>query len=93
MPPPPPPTQKPAPDVPVGSGCPECGSLNYASVGKVPSGPHAGERLPPRCFDCGYGLSQLNTTQGLEPPGGDTKAAMQVKSAGYQPGIIVGHVK
>lgn len=66
------------------SGCPNCGSANYGSPAR---------NIPPRCFDCGEGLAIQNSTQGLPAPGGETTAAQQVPSAGYNPQQIVGRVQ
>lgn len=73
----------PAP-APSSTGCPSCGSANFGSPGRD---------IPPRCFDCGEGLAIQNSTQGMPAPNtGSATPAMQVQSAGYQPGTIVGRI-
>jgi hypothetical protein len=66
-------------------GCPQCGSNNYGKP--VPS-------MEARCFDCGYGLPIQNSTQGMPAPNtGVATPAVQVASAGYNPGQIIGRVE
>lgn len=78
-------TVAPSRPAPAETTCPECGSVNYG--GAVGSGQM-------RCFDCNYGASYRNSTQGdaTVKSEGETKPAKQVESAGYQPNTIIGRL-
>lgn len=70
-------------------GCPGCGSANYA---RHPDQP----RARPRCFDCGYPISQSGS--GLAPQGekvGPVAPARQTRAAStnnFRPHEIVHHM-
>lgn len=78
-------TVAPSVPAPAETTCPECGSVNYG-------GALGSNQM--RCFDCNYGASYRNTTQGdaTVKSEGVTKAAKQVPSAGYNPQVIVAKV-
>lgn len=76
-------TQPTRPHIPDETVCPDCGSANYGG----PKG-----SIKSRCFDCGYGNSYPNSTQGMPntPSEGPVQAAKQVPTGGYHPETIVG---
>ena len=80
-----PPTQPRRPVAEPDSNCPECGSANYGGA--------VGSQMK-RCFDCNYGGSYRNPSQGLPTAHTDSpvKAATQVASGGYNPQQVIGHV-
>ena len=65
--------------------CPECGSANYGGA--------VGSQMR-RCFDCNYGGTYRNPSQGLPTAmtDGPVKAATQVPSGGYNPQQVIGHI-
>jgi hypothetical protein len=65
--------------------CPGCGSGNYG--GATPE-------TRPRCYDCGYPLTQTGTGMpGMSTPsGGPTQASRQVASGGWNPTTIVDRI-
>ena len=77
-------TYTPQPTVAEPSMCPSCGSTNYGGAkgaGRV------------RCFDCNYGVSYQNSTQGdVVIKEGIAKPAKQVSSRGYDPTHVIGRV-
>jgi len=67
------------------SRCPGCGSGNYGS---------ASPEARPRCYDCGYPISQTGTgTVGITGSGGGASApAKQVPTGGWNPTAIIGRI-
>ncbi len=68
------------------SRCPGCGSGNYG--GATPES-------RPRCYDCGYPITQSGTgvpgiNQGQAP--GPTQAAKQIQTGGWNPTTIIGKI-
>lgn len=80
-----PPTQPRTPMADPDSHCPECGSANYGGA--------VGTQMK-RCFDCNYGGTYRNPSQGLPvaQTEGPTKAATQVETGGYNPQQVIGRV-
>lgn len=65
--------------------CPACRSGNYG--GATPE-------ARPRCYDCGYPLTQTGTGMpGINTPsGGPTQASRQVTTGGWNPTTIVDRI-
>jgi hypothetical protein len=80
-----PPTQPRTPVYTEETHCPECGSGNYGGA--------QGSQMK-RCFDCNYGGTYRNPSQGLPTAmtDGPVKAATQVPSGGYNPQQVIGHI-
>lgn len=68
------------------SRCPGCGSGNYG--GATPE-------ARPRCYDCGYPLTQTGTGMpGVNAPtSGPTQASRQVATGGWNPTTIIGKIE
>lgn len=65
--------------------CPGCGSSNYMGV----------ENTRPRCYDCGYPITQSGSGSGTgiigaKAEGGPAQPAKQVDSGGWNPQGIIG---
>jgi ribosomal protein L37E len=65
--------------VPEAPRCPECGSGDY----------HASGQAKPRCFDCGYPLTQSGTGMGGKGSVRGSSPARQVETPPYKPNQIV----
>lgn len=70
------------------SRCPGCGSGNYG--GATPE-------ARPRCYDCGYPLTQSGSGVGKGIAGGPqasgpAQASKQVATGGFNPQTIIGHI-
>lgn len=71
----------------VDSRCPGCGSGNYG--GATPES-------RPRCYDCGYPITQSGTgVPGINQgqAAGPTQAAKQIQTGGWNPTTIIGKIE
>lgn len=76
------------------TSCPGCRGNNYATVGSIAT--QNGSVEAKRCYDCGYPLVQagsgMSGIRGAGSSQGPTKAAVQVPTGGWNPGVIIGHI-
>jgi hypothetical protein len=79
----------PSQQIQVSARCPGCGSGNYGG---------ASPESRPRCYDCGYPISQSGSGVGTGIIGnggqasGPTQASKQVQPGGFNPQTIIGHI-
>lgn len=84
----PPMQQEPQPRLPPSANanrCPGCGSGNYGGTAET----------RPRCYDCGYPVSQSGSgAAGINQSGaGPTQASKQVATGGWNPTTIIGKIE